>query len=129
MEENGELGERLFPAFCRQDGRDVGVFQGKIDQFERRLIRREGSLCFYDFPDLAIDRLDGVGGVNDRADGGRIGQERGDLIPMSLPQRRDGGIFVDSFFGEAPPSLASGGFRRRSVDGASVLRDRPSVFP
>ena len=62
----------------------LGVGDREVDQFAGGLLGREVSSCFDRLADLAVQRLDRVGRVDNTADVGWEGEERDDVLPGSV---------------------------------------------
>lgn len=64
---------------CGRAGREPG-------QFDHRVVAWEVSAVLDDLAQLVVQRLDGVAGVDDPAQLGRDGQERGEPFPRRRPR-------------------------------------------
>src|SRR5664279_3613263 len=63
----------------------LGFGDREVDQLPSGVLGGEVPARLDDLPGLAVERFDGVGGVDHAADLGRVGQERGDLLPVLEP--------------------------------------------
>ena len=59
--------------------------RGQIHQLGRHLVVGKGATDFQDFAHRAVQRLDGVGRVDDLADLRRVGEETRQLLPVLIP--------------------------------------------
>jgi hypothetical protein len=92
-EEDSELrlGHRPFPWW--HFPRLLGSVQDQEQQFQRGFVIGEMPSCPNRAPELRIQGLYGVGGVEDPANIVREGIERDDLAPGPPPALADGGVF------------------------------------
>ena len=84
------------------------------------------------FGDLAqgpVDRLNGVGRVDDFADLGRILQEGDEFRPVRAPTLADRGVFAVPFEFKSLQGLFGRGLRSRPIDCLQIGRHRPAFFP
>ena len=63
-------------------------------QLDCRVVAGEVAAVLGDLPELVVQRLDGVGGVNDAAQLGRERQERGEPLPRGAPGRDRVGVLL-----------------------------------
>lgn len=61
------------------------VADSQIEQCDRRLVSRKVSSGFGDFPELIVDRLDKIRGVDDLAQLGWVVQKGDELGPGTFP--------------------------------------------
>ena len=86
-----------YPKTIQTDAGTVGVGMprdGQVEDLEHGIAGGEMSSGFGDLAELIVQRFDGVGGVDDLADRGFEGEERGEPFPVPSPQVDDGRILV-----------------------------------
>ena len=76
FEENRELVHCDSPIGHRHRPFPHVIFQGHVEQLQRRPIRREGSPILRDLPQNIIQGLHGIRGIDDFAELRGIGEER-----------------------------------------------------
>lgn len=129
-EQDGELRHRRlpFPGAHLPLLRDVS--QGEIDQLGGRLVAGEVPARFDDFSQLHVQRLDGVGGVDDLAHVRGVGEERNDFFPVPAPAGRDRWIFLAPRTGVEGIERVTGGLGvGRAVDVPQLGGERLAVLP
>ena len=108
----------------------LDLAQSQEDQLDRRVIAREVLLVADGLAHLAVQTLDGVGGVEDLADLGREREEGDDLLPLAPPAGDDGRVLLapGAFF-EHVQGCRSGLGTGCGVDRLQVLGDRLALLP
>ena len=117
-EHDRELIGRFFPDARRHVPLLADVAQGKVEQLGGRFVAGEVPAVLHDLSQLHVQTLDGVGGVDDAAHFGRIGEERHHLRPLPAP-----GLGDRRTFG-APEPLFEGRERRFRRLGVRSLVNR-----
>ena len=115
------------PAFLSFAG-GVQAHDGEVDALECGGLGGEMTAGVDRPPDPSINRLNRVGGANDRADLGIELEKRHELRPRVRPQPDDRGILALPFLTELSEGIQRSSFRRRSVDWLEIFRDRRPVL-
>jgi hypothetical protein len=105
------------------------VFEAQVEELEKRVDGGEKIPVAADLAKRAVERLDGIGGVDDFADLRGEVEEGGELVPVGLPAAADGGVFGivggAEGFQRASGGLLGGG----AVDGLEVGGDLLALLP
>jgi hypothetical protein len=98
------------------------------EELDDGVVGREVAAGLGDLAELVVQRLDGVGGVEQPADGGAEGEERGEGVPGVLPDP-DGLRVLPAPVGrvEGGQGVEGGLGGRRGVDFAELFRDLAGV--
>ena len=76
------------------------VHHGKIEHLEKTVIGGKDGFRFGHFPKLAVEALDGVGGVNQPPHLLRVLEIGAEIRPILPPGLRDFGVFLIPAFSE-----------------------------
>ena len=115
-EENHQLSVDRAPVLppARPFLRDV--HHGEIEHFEKAVVGGKDGFCFGHFPKLAVEALDGVGGVDQPPHLLRILEIGAEIRPILPPGLRDFGVFLIPAFSEDVQSVQSGLFIYCRID-------------
>lgn len=78
---NGEMAQGAWPVVGRQSPFAADVFEAEVEEFEKRVDGGKEVAVAADFAKGAVERLDGVGGVDDPADFRGEVEEGRELVP------------------------------------------------
>lgn len=112
---DGEVAQGAWPVGCGLCPFPADVPQCQVEELEERVDGGEEVAVVADLAQRAVERFDGVGGVDDPADLRREVEEGGDLAPVRLPAAP----IVASLQSSPWPILSKAGRRKSPACGAS----------
>lgn len=95
--ENYEMVENYAPVTDGHRPFFGDIYRCQIENLHQGVVGNEGAFCLCHFAQLAVEIPDGVGGVNQRPDFGRIFEHGGKLRPVDPPALDAKGIFAAPF--------------------------------
>ena len=128
-EEDLQLSVDQIPVLTASSPLFRNVHCGKIEHFQKTIVRREDRLGFGHFSKLPVEVFNGVGGIDGPPYLERIGEEGGEDIPVILPALNTGWILLAPGlfeFHQMGKRLVLG---RRAIYTFQIGHKRLDVFP
>ena len=91
FELDGEMAQGAWPVGDSHGPFGTEVFQAEVEQLEQRVDGGKQVAVAADLAKRAVERFDGVGGVDDSPDLRGEVEEGRELVPVRLPAAADGG--------------------------------------